>query len=222
MTGYRLQRVKGRRTITLFVGHDGSVTVKAPYLAAVKEIDGFVAAKEAWIKKKLLTIKTEQSMVPSLKKGSSVSILGRTFTVGVTKASAPYSDGNMLFLPEGSSGSALIGYIMPEVLSYLEIRTGCYSALYKLRFSGIKTGTAAKRWGSCSFDNVITYSVFVAFLPLKLIDYVIVHELCHTREKNHGRGFYGLLQSLMPDYREREKELKKYSAIGLYFKSGRI
>lgn len=67
-----------------------------------------------------------------------------------------------------------------------------------------------RRWGSCRVDGCITLNTALASLPTHLVDYVVLHELCHVREMNHSRAFYALLKQAMPDYRTREKELKQY------------
>lgn len=67
------------------------------------------------------------------------------------------------------------------------------------------------RWGSCSFDNNISLNIKLILLPDDLRDFIIVHELVHTREKNHGAGFWQLLTELIPDARARAKEVKKFS-----------
>ena len=73
---------------------------------------------------------------------------------------------------------------------------------------GIKITTARKRYGSCSAKNSLCFSCFLMQYPEEAIDLVVVHELCHITEKNHGPRFYALLEHYLPDYRERKKLLK--------------
>ncbi len=74
--------------------------------------------------------------------------------------------------------------------------------------TGLKITTAKKRYGSCSGTNSLCFSCFLMNSPEAAIDLVVVHELCHIREKNHGPGFYALLAHYLPDYQERKKLLK--------------
>ena len=67
------------------------------------------------------------------------------------------------------------------------------------------------RWGSCSSLNNINLNLHLMRLPDHLIDYVILHELAHTKEKNHGKSFWNLVDSLVMDLKEMKKELKTYS-----------
>ena len=74
--------------------------------------------------------------------------------------------------------------------------------------TGVKITTARKRYGSCSGTNSLCFSCFLMNCPEDAIDLVVVHELCHIREKNHGPRFYALLEDTLPDYKERKKLLK--------------
>lgn len=73
--------------------------------------------------------------------------------------------------------------------------------------TGLRVTTARKRYGSCSAKNSLCFSCFLMNSPEAAIELVVVHELCHIREKNHGPGFYALLERYLPDYRERKKLL---------------
>lgn len=83
--------------------------------------------------------------------------------------------------------------ILPEKLEY-------WSTHCKLDYKSLKIDTAKSRWGCCSSKKDIKLSYFLLLLPEKLIDYVIVHELCHTKEMNHGPRFKTLLHSFFSDY----------------------
>lgn len=74
--------------------------------------------------------------------------------------------------------------------------------------TGVKITTARKRYGSCSGKDSLCFSCFLMNCPEAAIDLVVVHELCHIREKNHGPRFYALLERYLPDYRERTKLLR--------------
>lgn len=75
--------------------------------------------------------------------------------------------------------------------------------------TGLKITSAATRWGSCSAKNSICFSWHIALLPPAASDYIIVHELAHIREKNHGPRFYAEVAQILPDYKERIALLKR-------------
>ena len=64
-----------------------------------------------------------------------------------------------------------------------------------------------RRWGSCSASGVITLNTHLVKAPTALLDYVILHELCHLRELNHGPRFYELMDQALPDWRARRQDL---------------
>ncbi|HCU21026.1 MAG TPA: M48 family peptidase, partial [Bacteroidales bacterium] len=66
------------------------------------------------------------------------------------------------------------------------------------------------RWGSCSNKGKITLSSELIRLSDRYIEYVIVHELCHLKQHNHGPKYYGLLSELYPDWKRARKEMKAY------------
>jgi len=78
----------------------------------------------------------------------------------------------------------------------------------KLTIKNTKT-----RWGSCSFKNNINLSLHLMRLKEELIDYVILHELVHTKVKNHSKEFWMTLDIHCPESKKLDKELKKYSLI---------
>lgn len=73
--------------------------------------------------------------------------------------------------------------------------------------TGFKVTTARRRYGSCSGKNSLCFSCFLMNCPEEAVELVVVHELCHIREKNHGPRFYALLERYLPDWRERKKRL---------------
>ena len=91
--------------------------------------------------------------------------------------------------------------IIPEKVAYWSRQMGVSP-------TGIKITTARKRYGSCSGKNSLCFSCFLMEYPEEAVDLVVVHELCHIREKNHGPRFYALLEHYLPDYKERKKLLK--------------
>lgn len=83
-----------------------------------------------------------------------------------------------------------------------------WSAVMGVRPTGMKITTARKRYGSCSGRNSLCFSCFLMRCPEEAIDLVVVHELCHIKEKNHGPRFYALLAQYLPDHADRKKLLK--------------
>lgn len=96
-------------------------------------------------------------------------------------------------------------------LPYAKMRTREIADFFGYEYKSVRVGYAKTRWGSCGGDNSIIYSVYLGLLPQELIDYVILHELTHTKVKNHGRDFWRLVCGAMPNAKEKREKLKKYS-----------
>lgn len=87
-------------------------------------------------------------------------------------------------------------------------KTEYYSNILGLYPKYIKITSATRRFGSCTAKNGICYTYRLLLYPESAVDYVVVHELCHLKHKNHGKAFYELVARHMPDYKERDKLLK--------------
>lgn len=94
--------------------------------------------------------------------------------------------------------------ILPPRLKYLSEKSG-------LAFEQVRINSSKGRWGSCSARKHINLSYYLLLLPSHLIDYVLLHELSHTREMNHGERFWALLNNLTDGKAlSLRKELKQY------------
>lgn len=86
-----------------------------------------------------------------------------------------------------------------------------FARLYGLSFQRITIRNQTSRWGSCSKQTNLNFSYRVAFLPDRLRDYVIVHELCHLQQMNHSQKFWRLVAQVAPDWKTLRKQLRLYS-----------
>lgn len=96
---------------------------------------------------------------------------------------------------------ALAKAVLPKKVEY-------YSRLTGLKCTGIKITSAKTRFGSCSGKNSICFSYLLMRYPDEAIDYVVLHELAHTRHHDHSKNFWKLVEKYMPDYKERKKLLR--------------
>lgn len=103
---------------------------------------------------------------------------------------------------------AQISALRQKAREYLPRRTAAFAAQMGVTYTSLKITSAQTRYGSCSGKNGICFSLYLMQKPLYAVDYVIVHELAHTVHHNHGAQFYALIESVLPDYKERIRVLK--------------
>lgn len=89
-------------------------------------------------------------------------------------------------------------------------RIKIYQTQLKVKPKTIEVDESKTKWGSCSSDKKITFNYRLAMAPIEVIDYVIIHELCHLLHMNHDRSFWRRVGSIMPDYKEKEAYLARY------------
>lgn len=87
-------------------------------------------------------------------------------------------------------------------------RLDYFNNIYNFSYGRISIRAQKSRWGSCSKKGNLNFNYRVVFLPTPLLDYLIVHELCHTKEFNHSQKFWQLVGQTIPEYKNLRKELK--------------
>jgi len=212
---YTLTRTN-RKTCAIYV-RDGAVEVHAPHGLPLSEIEGFLAVKSDWIQEKLAlsTALLEQRTSFSLTYGDTVRYRGNLYPI--------------LARPGKEMGFSQDGFFMPLDLTPEELKSACiqiyrYAAKSVLpqkvqHFApqmgvspnSVKITGAKTRWGSCSARGNLCFSWQVMMAGEAEIDYIVVHELAHLKELNHGPRFWALVEAALPAYetcRERLKALQ--------------
>ena len=92
---------------------------------------------------------------------------------------------------------------------YIQKRVEDLAGVHDFEFNEIYIRNQKSRWGSCSRDKNLSFNYKIIYLPQKIADYIIIHELCHTKELNHSKRFWDLVEKCMPDYLKFRKDLKR-------------
>lgn len=95
--------------------------------------------------------------------------------------------------------------LLPERVRY-------YAPLLGVNYGRITIRNQRTRWGSCSSKGNLNFNCLLMLTPSEVMDYVVVHELCHRIEMNHSPRFWALVESVLPDYKTRRKWLKDHGA----------
>lgn len=98
-----------------------------------------------------------------------------------------------------------------EVLSLVINRVEYFTQKYSCSYNKISIKNQKTRWGSCSKKGNLNFNYKIIFLPEKIRDYIIVHEICHLLESNHSKKFWALVERALPDYKALHKELRSFN-----------
>lgn len=208
---YELIR-SGRKTLALTIDKDGRLIVRAPYSYPESRIEEFIREKSDWIEKHSASAsersehKNERLALPPDK----LPLFGKLSPVSHEKPYG-YIDG-FIHLPENMTLEALLPYLrkLYAAIAKETLIPRTYSAARGMGFeiTAVRINGASTRWGSCSAQKGINLSRMLIAAPPELIDYVIVHELCHTVHMNHSPAFWELVGKYIPDFKERREALK--------------
>jgi predicted metal-dependent hydrolase len=97
-----------------------------------------------------------------------------------------------------------------QAKSYLPRRLKTLADAHGFRYNKLRFSSAGTRWGSCSSEGTISLNIWLMQLPFELIDYVILHELTHTRHMNHSQEFWDELALFVPNHRDLRRDLKQH------------
>ncbi len=204
-----------RKTIALVVQPDGELLVRAPQRATQKQINEMLEKYADWIVKKQAEAKAKQrAFAPrQFKEGEVFLFLGEKYALELTNAKKSTFTLNGKFqLAKSAQGEAkeiFERWYKKEARRIFKERVAYYAKKHDFDVKQVKLSSARTRWGSCSSKGYINLTWRLVMAPLEIIDYVVVHELCHLREANHSKAYWAQVAAIMPDYKTRRKWLKE-------------
>lgn len=172
-----------RRTYAIEVSYDRGVIIRVPIHISERELAKILSERSEWIVshyKKLQQKKVQKQQA---------------------EHNSPYSEQQRKQI-EQRYREAAKEYIPKRAAYFAELTGGSYSR--------ITIREQRTRWGSCSGRGTLSFNWRLMLAPPAVLDYVVVHELCHLTHMNHSREFWQLVECVLPDYKERRKWLKEH------------
>lgn len=106
-------------------------------------------------------------------------------------------------------------WMIDKAEELIKQRTAEYSVIIGVNYNNVRIKDTKTRWGSCSSKANLNFNFRIIMAPEEVMDYIIIHELCHLKHMNHGKGFWETVALYMPDY-EKHKEWLKINGRLLY------
>ena len=221
---YDIKYSARRKNLSIAVYPSKKIEVLAPPGLSQEEIQGALKKKAGWVKERLdwfeqmsqLTVDREYvsgetflylgrqyrlKIVYSTKR-TSIKLRGKFFEVTLSQ-SIPEQD------RREAVRRAMWRWYRAHAQARIEKIVGHYSARLRIEPPEFRVKYQAKRWGSCSKDDVLNINLRISMAPLSQIEYVVAHELCHLKYKDHSADFWQLLRLVMPNYEVRKENLRR-------------
>ena len=220
-----LERSAKAKRVSIQIKSLAGVRVAVPVQVSFEQAQAFLLSKTDWIKQHLLKIQTQENKVTVYSRATPFTTFNHRLhlnpVVGLTKAHARIAQGYILInYPAHQSETdadvqqfirqAITATYRLEAKAYLPGRVAYFARKFNFMYDKVVIKNAGTRWGSCSVTNNINLNLHLMRLPEALRDYVILHELAHTVEKNHGPRFWALLHRISGDARSLDRQMKAY------------
>lgn len=183
---YVLKKSKKAKYLRIEISSNGIVTLIIPFLMNNSEGLKFLSKKSDWVLSKL----------DKVRKPSQIAYLGENL-----------SEQEIESIKIGTADSYR-KWLKSKAEIYLIERTKFLAKNFGFTVNRITLRFQKTRWGSCSFNKNISLNIMLMKLPIEIIDYVIIHELCHTIFMDHSKSFWGLVEKYSPNYKILRKQLK--------------
>ena len=224
---YAIRRSQ-RATNTRIVVTPGKIEVVAPATVPEHRIHQFVQSKQQWIVLALAKIEAKshqhKSFAPAFySHGAEIAYRGEMYKLAVRstklkRIKIEFLDEFIAHVPEAlivnehseDIKGALIRWMKQQSKLHVEQLVKQHADKKQLFPQAIRIKTQKSRWGSCGIHNDININWLLIMAPPEVLEYVVVHELCHIQVRNHSAHFWALVGEHLPDYKSRRHWLKKH------------
>lgn len=205
-----------RRTLSISIDSFGRLIVRAPIRFDEERIFAFLKEKESWILRKQAEKKgAGMDLPPDNLDGYEFLLLGKKTKIQLVEGTKVGFDAeqNVIYLPHKNAKERLVKWLKENAKRILATVTHQKAKEMQTTFQSVSISSAKTRWGTCSFDNKIRYSFRLLYAPKEVVEYVAVHELAHTKHKNHSPQFWAEVTKYVPDWKQKRKWLKTHAVL---------
>jgi predicted metal-dependent hydrolase len=216
---------KKNKNISICITPDGVVRVTSPSFVTDSYVHEVVYKRAAWILSNLENIKetTKGVLNRRYSRGDRAVYLGKEYDLKVIEEVEVENrirfNGEEFEVhvdPEGdeeerekSIREGLAEWYKHEAFRKFKERTRFYSEILKLYPNNIRVKEQKTLWGSCSSKDNINFNWKLIMAPQAVLDYIVVHELCHLKHRDHSKNYWNLVEQIIPDHKEKRKWLKE-------------
>ncbi|HDH08760.1 MAG TPA: M48 family peptidase [Gammaproteobacteria bacterium] len=221
---YQLLPGTDRKTTDIVIERNGIVAVRPPNGFSPEQIDAVVESKRMWIYRNLAEWRdlNATAVVREWVNGESFLYLGRSYRLSLVAEqdeALKLKEGRFCLKRElidqsgeGAARQAFEVFYSAKGQQRISERVAYFAPKVGVKPSGSAVKELGYRWASCTKGNSLSFHWKCMMAPLKIIDYMVVHELCHMRQRNHSDAFWNEVDKVMPDYAERKMWLKRHGA----------
>ena len=208
-------RTKRRKTASIQI-RDGLIRAVVPNQISDFRVEALIKKRMSWIRKKLQ--EESKIVIPSIKEyvsGESLTYLGKNYRLKIitnSKRSVKLIGGYIeVSVPKKSPSTIknmLTQWYIDHAIERLKDKTDRYANIIGVSPSTVSVRDYKSKWGSCSSDGNISYNWRIIMSPHRIVDYIVIHELCHMLEHNHSKDFWQHVSNNCRDYKECRNWLK--------------
>ena len=222
---YTIRRsARRKKTVAVTVDPFGSILVVAPERVATHRLDSIVGRKAEWLVRRIRRAGAQGPLLSPREfvSGESVLYLGRHYRLKVNPHETGKAKlrGGWLHVPAAGGGqdtaeirAGLVSWFREHAAQRLPERVAAWHAKAGVPMPRVLLANQQKRWGSCDQSGTIRLNWRIIQAPMRLVDYVVVHELVHLRHRGHGRDYWQAVGRVMPDYERRRRDLRERGVL---------
>ena len=200
-----------RKTLSISINENAELIVRAPNRISDQKIQDFINEKKNWITKNQSVVKARAE--DTAKDKNMLLYLGTLFPLKTDNDAKKISFNGEEFLAglqnKEKTNKSLKTWYKNKFKEVAVPRLFYFAEKHNLQVNQVRIKEQKTLWGSCSSRNNINLNFLLIMAPLKVIDYVIIHELAHTIHKNHSVNFWNAVEEIMPNYKEAKRWLKE-------------